>query len=61
MPQEDGAEYFMRRAREERERAENAPGPASYRSHLELARLYEQRAVQQGRGHPARCRAREAL
>ena len=36
--------YFLRRAREERDKAENAPDPRSYRLHLELAREYEIRA-----------------
>jgi hypothetical protein len=46
MPDEGGAEYFARRAREEREKAENASNPAIYKAHLELAREYERRAIQ---------------
>lgn len=44
MPGEHETNYFARRAREEREKAENAPDPRSYRLHLELAREYETRA-----------------
>jgi hypothetical protein len=40
----DGIRYFERRAREEREKAENAADPRSYKLHLELAREYETRA-----------------
>jgi hypothetical protein len=35
--------FLARRAREERVKAENASSPKGYRTHVELARLYERR------------------
>ncbi|RYG90212.1 MAG: hypothetical protein EON59_00355 [Alphaproteobacteria bacterium] len=44
MDQESKAARLLRLAREEYDMAENAPDPAGYRGHLELARAYERRA-----------------
>ena len=43
MNRESDQAYFERRAREERDKAENAPDPMSYRLHLNFAREYERR------------------
>jgi hypothetical protein len=48
MPERDDVPYFARRAREEREKAENASNPVFYKAHIELARQYERRLVQMG-------------
>lgn len=37
--------YWERRARQERELAEKALGPSSYRIHTDLARRYEQKLL----------------
>lgn len=41
---EDGPEYFRRRAREERERAEAAADSCARRAHERIAREYQRRA-----------------
>lgn len=45
MNRESNVAYFARRAREERERAENAPDPLRYRKHLDFAHAYERCVV----------------
>lgn len=46
--QETDQAYYARRAREERQKSENAADPATYRTHLEFARHYERRAALTG-------------
>lgn len=43
MHTEDDATYFLRRAQQERLKAEQATDPVSYKLHLEMAREYERR------------------
>jgi hypothetical protein len=45
MNRESDLDYFARRAREEREKAENAPDPPRYRKHLDFAHAYERRVL----------------
>lgn len=45
MNRESDVDYFARRAREEREKAENAPDPPRYRKHLDFAYAYERRVA----------------
>ena len=45
MGQETDAEYFARRAHEERQKAESAVDPLGYRVHIEFARHYENRIL----------------
>jgi hypothetical protein len=45
MNRESDRAYFERRAREEREKAENAADPAGYRLHTDFAREYERRLL----------------
>ena len=52
MTSESETDFLTRRAREEYERAENAPDPAAYRAHLELARQYVQRLKVATRARP---------
>ncbi len=53
MNRESDRAYFARRAREERERAENAPDPPRYRKHLDFAHAYERRILILRREEPA--------
>jgi hypothetical protein len=43
---EDDLSYFERRVREEREKAEHAQTPLTYRLHTEFARTYERRVCE---------------
>jgi len=43
MTKEKDIEYISRRVEEEREKAERADDPASYRIHTEFARAYERK------------------
>jgi hypothetical protein len=45
MNRESDVDYFARRAREEREKAANAPDPPRYRKHLDFAHAYERRVL----------------
>jgi len=53
MKRESDRAYLERRAREEREKAENASDPIGYRTHLEFARAYERRIVTDGQDNIA--------
>ncbi|MFS2108649.1 hypothetical protein ACCC88_03100 [Sphingomonas sp. Sphisp140] len=43
MAKENDIEYLSRRVEEERDRAEHARDPSSYRAHTEFARAYERK------------------
>jgi len=43
MVKEDEIEYLSRRVEEERDKAEHARDPSSYRVHTEFARAYERK------------------
>lgn len=45
MTKEKDIEYISRRVEEEREKAERADDPASYRIHTEFARAYERKLL----------------
>lgn len=45
MTKEKDIEYISRRVEEEREKAERADDPASYRIHTEFAREYERKLL----------------